>query len=221
MQSSHRRAASPRRGRCRGPCHHNGPVGSVTVVDDNRARHVRPRWPVQTRTTLRLLPTLLSRSGADAPRITSARHLELLETYASATDWSSRALHACLSHLLTSSVTEAGRVRIINAWPESVDALCVVYRPPHDEDRVVGLRRRRREALEPGDWRIGDITTWGYDLGRDVDGAPVDAQRFGWNVADFDVGEPLGYVTTVLRHDLADIGWWGDVDATLPTPPSL
>ncbi|MEO9138708.1 MAG: hypothetical protein ABI345_06530 [Jatrophihabitans sp.] len=190
-------------------------------MDDIRARHVRNRWPVQTRTTLGLFPTLLSRTGPDAPRVISARHLELVDYYASVPAWSARALHACLSHLRTSSVTEAARVRVIDAWPESVDALCVVYRPPHDEDRVVGLRRRRRDALEPGDWRIGDITAWGYDLGRDPDGAPVDAQCFGWNMADFDVGEPLGYVTTVLRYDHADIGWWGDLDDTLPTSPTL
>lgn len=86
---------------------------------------------------------------------------------------------------------------------------------------MVGVRRLRRAAPDPGEWRIGDITTWGYDLGRDADGAPVDAQRFGWNIADFDVGEPLGYVTTVLRYDDADIGWWGDLGAALPASPLL
>ncbi|SHF53392.1 hypothetical protein SAMN05443575_0223 [Jatrophihabitans endophyticus] len=187
-------------------------------MDEERARRVRPRWPVLTRTTLQLMPTLLpdvSSDPATLPRIRSQRHLDLVERTSGATDWSSRALHACLDHLLVSTVTEASRVWVVDAWPDHDDALCIVYRPPHDEGRVVGLRRRRRDAVEPSDWRIGDMTTWGYDMDPDVD--PV---RFGWNVADFDVGEPLGYVTTVLRYDVADIGWWGNLDDELPRPPA-
>lgn len=165
---------------------------------------------------MRLLPALVTDVESEVPRVRSDRHLELVEELSGATGWSGRALHACLDHLLTSSVTEAARVLVVNAWVDSAGGFCIVYRPPHDEARVVGLRRCRRDALEPGDWRIGDMTTWGYDMGPGVDAVP-----FGWNVADFDVGEPLGYVTTVLRYDAADIGWWGNLDDELPVPPVL
>lgn len=145
----------------------------------------------------------------------SGRHDELLRTLVAA-DWASTALRACLDHLTTSSVTDAARVWIVDAWTDSDDSLCIVYRPPYDEGRVVGLRRTRRDALDPGDWRLGDMTTWGYDMGADADPVP-----FGWNVADFDVGEPLGYVTTILRYGAADIGWWGNLGDGLPTAPSM
>lgn len=181
-------------------------------MDDNRAHRVRPRWPAQTRTTLRLLPALIS-DVATVPRVRSRRHVELIESL-SDSDWAAVALQSCVEHLSTSTVTEAARVWVVDAWTEPDDGLCIVYRPPYDEGRVVGLRRCREGVLEPGDWRLGDMTTWGYDMGEDVD--PV---AFGWNVADFDVGEPLGYVTTVLRYDAADIGWWGNLGITLPRAP--
>ncbi|MBE7196083.1 MAG: hypothetical protein INR66_26850 [Gordonia polyisoprenivorans] len=162
-----------------------------------------------------LLPALLRDSTAESPRIRTARHLHLIDAFDGAPSWSARALHACLAHLLTSSVTEAARVVVVDAWLDGDDAFCVLYRPPHDEGRVVGLRRCRDDAVDRGDWRIGDLTTWGYELGPDI--AP---EPFGWNVADFDLGEPLGYVTTVLRYDAADVGWWGNVtEGDLPDPP--
>lgn len=162
---------------------------------------------------MRFLPALVSDVEAELPRVRTARHGELIENLAGSHDWSSTALRACLRHLTTSSVTDAARVLIVDAWVEDDDGICIVYRPPYDEGRVVGLRRRRQDAIDPGDWRLGDMTTWGYDMGRDVD--PV---AFGWNVADFDVGEPLGYVTTILRYDRADIGWWGNLGDDLPRP---
>ncbi|MGI8678815.1 MAG: hypothetical protein ACR2LX_09045 [Jatrophihabitans sp.] len=190
-------------------------------MDDEPARRIRPRWPALTRTTVRLLPTLFSDAEAEIPRVHSHRHLELVEQLAGDPEWAALALHACLTHLLTSTVTEAARVRVVDAWIEpDDDGLCIVYRPPHDEGRVVGLRRCRRAATEPGGWRIGDLTTWGYEMRTAAPGVLVDPHAFGWNIADFDVGEPLGYVTTVLRYDRADIGWWGDLTDDLPRPPS-
>lgn len=169
---------------------------------------------------MRLLPALVGNVEAEAPRVRTHRHIELVGQLACAAEWAGVALHACVDHLLTSTVTEAARVQVVDAWIEaSDDALCLVYRPPYDAGRVVGLRRCRRDAIEPGDWRIGDMTTWGYDM-TTVPGVPVDPNAFGWNVADFDLGEPLGYVTTILRYDSADIGWWGNLAEDLPRPPS-
>jgi hypothetical protein len=146
--------------------------------------------------------------------------------------WSATALSACLAHVAVSTVTEAARVSILDAWLDGPDSFCVLYRAPFDESRVVGLRRCRQEALETRIWRLGDMTTWGYDMGPDrqaashrpPDGAAndyVDPVAFGWNVADFDLGEPLGFVATILRYDRADIGWWGSLGPTLPYPPTL
>lgn len=199
--------------------------------EHGRRRTVRPRWPAVTRTsrtadrTSDLVPTLLPSPQGTRARVRSQRHLDLLTELDTRQAWSDRALHACLRRLLTSTVTDAARVWVVDAWTEPADdpldeAVCVVYRPPHDEGRVVALRRRRRSALTPSEWRIGDLTTWGWDVGvDDVDGQAVGAERFGWNMADFDIGEPLGYVTTVLRHDATDIGWWGDLEEALPVRP--
>lgn len=206
-----------------------GSVQSSGVSGNEREhiRGIRPRWPAVTRTTVHrsssLLPALVSDVGAELPRLRSERHLALVTALATRDDWAGRALHACLTQLLTSTVTEAGRVWVVDAWTETSDggSVCVLYRPPHDEGRVVGLRRSRQAVLDhladPSDWRIGDLTTWGYDMG-----AGVRAEEFGWNVADFDVGEPLGYVTTVLRYgaDGADIGWWGNLGEILPVAPN-
>lgn len=193
-------------------------------MGEQYGRSVRPRWPAVTRTSVpsSLLPTLLPAPGSPAfapassraPRLRSPRHLDLVETLADGADWASTALHACLAHLLVSTVTEARRVWVVDAWAEPDDSFCVVYRPPLDEGRVVGLRRTRAAALEPTGWAPGDMTTWGYDMGADIE-----AEAFGWNVADFDVGEPLGFVTTVLRYDAADIGWWGNLGDDLPEAP--
>jgi hypothetical protein len=151
-----------------------------------------------------------------SPRRFTEAHAYLLRTLkpgAGAT-WSATALWACLEHLRVSTVTHAARVSVEEAWTDGPDALCVVYRPPFDEQRVVGVRRQRRDATEPGEWRIGDMTTWGYELGADAD-----ATAFGWNVADFDIGEPLGYVATILRTDDVGIQWWGTLGAQLPQRP--
>lgn len=196
-------------------------------MGEQHGRRVRPKWPAVTRTRFDgggtdgdLVPTLVPAGSGTGPRVRSHRHLELVTELAGRADWSGRALHACLTQLLSSTVTEARRVWVVDAWPDTAeDGLCVVYRPPLDEGRVVGLRRRRRDAIEASDWRLGDMTTWGYDLHTAAGSDEVDPERFGWNVADFDLGEPLGYVTTVLRYDAADIGWWGNLDDELPVPP--
>jgi hypothetical protein len=149
-------------------------------------------------------------------------------------EWSATALWACLEHLRVSTVTQAARVAVVDAWLDGPDAFCVLYHPPFDDGRVVGLRRCRQEALDAREWRLGDMTTWGYDMNGDVGSGAwavdgllaldpdwVDPVAFGWNVADFDIGEPLGFVATILRYDRGDIGWWGSLGVALPSPPRM
>lgn len=120
------------------------------------------------------------------------------------------ALFACLEHLRTSSVTQAGQVAVLDAWVDGPDAFCVVYQPPY-QDGEVGIRRSADDAATPTQqYRPGDLTD-GYDLG---DSEVPDPVAFGWNVADFDIGEPG---TGPLRHD-EDSGtsWWGSLGDALP-----
>lgn len=163
-------------------------------------------------------PVLIGVGSQPRARTVSARHDDLLRELAGAhpsSPWSTHALRECLAHLRTSTVTEARRVRVVDAWTDGPEAFCVLYGPPYDEGRVVGLRRRRQSAVDVGEWRLGDMTTWGYEMDRDGE---VDPVAFARNVADFDLGEPLGFVVTVLRYDGADVGWWGDLDDDLPQP---
>jgi hypothetical protein len=177
---------------------------------------------------------LVGGSAQPGPRLFTDRHAALLRDprLYECPDWSATALWACLEHLRVSTVTEAARVAVVDAWLDGPDAFCVLYRPPFDGGRVVGLRRCRQEAVETREWRLGDMTTWGYDMTRDITRAGtggysghdphwVDPVAFGWNVADFDLGEPLGFVATILRFDRGDIGWWGSLGVTLPGPPQV
>lgn len=132
-------------------------------------------------------------------------------------EWSDRALEACLAHLLVSTVTLARTVRLLDSWTDGPDAICIVYHPPSSSPASsvpVGLRRRWHDAVQPGEWRLGNLMAWGYDVGPDVD--PV---AFGRNVADFDLGEPLGMMVRALRYDEQGIGWWGSLGDRLPTRP--
>ena len=110
--------------------------------------------------------TLLGDTTPQRRRFT-VRHAQLLDDphLRGGRRWSAIALWACLEHLRVSRVTEAARIPVLDAWLDGPDAFCVLYRPPFDEARVVGLRRCRQEALETREWRLGDMTTWGYDMG--------------------------------------------------------
>lgn len=130
-------------------------------------------------------------------------------------EWSDRALQACLDHLATSTVTAARSVRVLHSWTDGPDAICLVYRPPGDHDAPVGLRRRWHDAVQPGEWRLSNLMAWGYDVGPDVD-----AVAFGHNVADFDLGEPLGMIVRALRYDEDGVGWWGSLADDLPVRPT-
>jgi hypothetical protein len=173
-------------------------------------------------------PVVLLASATPQRRQFTGRHAELLDDprLREGRDWAAIALWSCLEHLRVSGVTEAGRVAVVDAWLDGPDAFCVLYRPPFAEAWVVGLRRCRQEVLETREWRLGDMTTWGYDMGSNAKssggaGDFVDPVAFGWNVADFDIGEPLGFVATILRYGRGDIGWWGSLGVEPPEPPEL
>jgi hypothetical protein len=127
--------------------------------------------------------------------------------------WSDRALRAFLDRLAVSTVTEARHVIVERAWAEGDDAFCVVYRPPFDPTRTVGLRRHRCDAM-PRDhtWKLGDLSPSPYI----EDPEYPDAVAFGKTVADFDIGEPMGNTVDILRDDASGIGWWGTLGPELP-----
>ena len=71
-----------------------------------------PAWPP---------PVLIGVGSEPAPRTLTARHTELLRELAGAhpsSGWSTHALRECLSHLRTSTVTQARRVRVVDAWTD-------------------------------------------------------------------------------------------------------
>jgi len=44
-----------------------------------------------------------------------------------------------------------------------------------------------------------------------------DPVMFGWNVADFDIGEPG--IGPVRRDEASEVSWWGTLADALPTKP--
>jgi hypothetical protein len=127
--------------------------------------------------------------------------------------WSALALRSCLEHLAVSTVTEGRLVSVEWSWTDGPDAFCVVYRPPFDSQRRVGLRRYRLDAIESGKYELGDMVP-SYDVGSPLDPDPV---WFGRAVADFDIGEPMGNLINVLRVDDEGVGWWGSLGDVLPS----
>jgi len=126
----------------------------------------------------------------DGPHRFSEQHARLLtqlQSEASA-DWSRTALIACLEQLRTSNVTEAGQIVVLDAWVDGSDAFCVVYQSPYEAGEV------------------------GNDV---VSAESPDPVAFGWNVADFDIGEPGP--PGPLRHDQDNgTSWWGSLGDSLP-----
>lgn len=119
---------------------------------------------------------------------------------ARAPGWAKAALEACLLHLPVSRVTESRTVQVLDSWTEGERAFCVVYQYPYFKDGVLGIR-----------------CTFDTDMYGDE---PSDPEQFGRDVADFDIGEPLGTVANSLRSDLNGIHWWGDLEDDLPRRPS-
>lgn len=119
--------------------------------------------------------------------------------WAKSRGWGEAALAACLERLNSSRVTQAWTVQVLDSWTEAGVAFCVVYRYPYFEG-VLGIRR-----------------TFDEDVNGD---RAVDPGQFGRDVADYDIGEPLGTVADRLRLDESGIAWWGDLDEDeLPRPP--
>ena len=112
-------------------------------------------------------------------------------------EWLQAALYACVTGL-SHSCTEGSTVEVLAAWIDADDCLCVVYQYPLF-DGVLGLRR---------------------DTDTDMYGEqPVDPVPFGNDIADFDIGEPLGTVAEGLRQDAHGVHWWGSLEADLPVLP--
>lgn len=113
--------------------------------------------------------------------------------------WAEAALAACLQHLPVSRVTEGRTVQVLDAWTEAGVAFCVVYRYPYF-DGALGLRR-----------------TFETDMYGEE---PNDPDQYGRDVADFDIGEPLGTVAKSLKLDESGVHWWGDLGPELPRKPA-
>ncbi|MEU7140893.1 hypothetical protein ABZ942_15685 [Nocardia sp. NPDC046473] len=140
-------------------------------------------------------------------RVITDAHRRLRDQFAAVESprWADQALSACLRQLMISTVTEASRIAVEDAWVEDVWTFVVVYRSPYF-DGLLGLRR---STYDPRD------DTFASMYSPQLTAAP-DSKRYGRDVADFDIGEPLGTVVVNLRADDHGIHWWGSP----PAPPT-
>ncbi|MGG7308354.1 hypothetical protein ACQXVK_14305 [Curtobacterium sp. AB451] len=127
--------------------------------------------------------------------MTSERHAELIAGLESAAsdEWGPRALLACLRKLRDGGPTEGRSVVVHDAWATE-DGFRVVYDAPFGGPRV-GVIRDRGTSV---DWL--DVYTTGDE--------PT-PEEFGWEVADHNIGEPLGRHIDDLDLDADGLGWWG------------
>jgi hypothetical protein len=47
----------------------------------------------------------------------------------------------------------------------------------------------------------------------------ISVDQYGRDVANFEIGEPLGTVSERSRADESGIGWWGSLDEVPPIHP--
>jgi hypothetical protein len=112
-------------------------------------------------------------------------------------EWAQAALFACVTHL-PATCTEGRSIEVLAAWVEGGDAFSVVYQCRY-HDGVLGLRRT---------------------IDTDMYGEPVsDPESFGRDIADFDIGEPMGTIADRLRPDDHGVSWWGATGNELPGLP--
>lgn len=109
-------------------------------------------------------------------------------------DWGSRALLACLRKLRDGGPTEGADALVEDAWA-TVDEFRVVYSFPRD--RRFGIIRHR-------DTRIDIVDAY-------VTGEVATPEEAGQEVADFNIGEPLGAFADILDVDPDGVGWWGHI----------
>src|SRR5665213_1058018 len=92
--------------------------------------------------------------------------------------WVQMALLACLERLSEGGATEGAIVLVRDAWSGPGPRLNVIYQPPWMPFDVGCVRWRGSRDLN---------RVYGAEHG-----GPMTAMEFGWNVADWDIGEPLG-----------------------------
>ena len=80
--------------------------------------------------------------------------------------------------------------------------MCVVYTHIWFPEGVLGLRR-----------------TFEGDPDSEEE-QEDDPDRFGSDVAVYDIQEPLGEVATRLRLDDSGVHWWGELERQLPRRPA-
>ncbi|QIS11171.1 hypothetical protein [Nocardia arthritidis] len=106
---------------------------------------------------------------------------------------------------MTSTATEGWRIAVEDAWIEDEWTFVVVYRSPYFDGRLA----LRRSTYDPADDTFASM----YSPRLPTAPNPVD---YGRDVADYDIGEPLGSVRDHLRVDDNGMHWWGST----PTPPT-
>jgi hypothetical protein len=121
-----------------------------------------------------------------------------------------------------STLTEADPVAVLDGWIDGPNAFCVVYRNPYSES-LIGLRRHAddaRDAIAGLSWVPGRSMTAGHAMAdfATTEGVMPDPVGFGWNVADFDLGEPHA-PDEHFRSDESGVYWHGNLEGGVPQRP--
>ena len=123
--------------------------------------------------------------------------------WAKSREWALAALDACLRVLAHEDSALGQRlVEVRDSWIEDGTAMCVVYTHIRFPEGVLGLRR-----------------TFEGDPDSEEE-QEDDPDRFGSDVAVYDIQEPLGEVATRLRLDDSGVHWWGELERQLPRRPA-
>ena len=185
---------------------------------------MRLRWWLSRRQRVSFSPVNAELLVGGSRRTLSARHRELLASLSTdaTAPWSQQALRSCLERLGVSTLTQADRVAVVDGWVDGPKVFCVVYRNP-DTEALMGLRRHAddaREAVLGLSWVPGRSMTAGHAMADVVtpEGEMPDPVGFGWNVANFDIGEPHA-PDEHFQPDEHGIYWHGNLDGGVPQHP--